>query len=132
MGRRRTSLGGGNRGRLRRSRRRPQGYGDWNLAALVRGADALEDLDHGVAQRIDSRVDIADDLALTSAETPFSAAWHNGCPYRGWPITIQQAVRARYGAAAHVAPRRCGGARIGCPRAKVSMMIIGAPQSGQT
>ena len=92
MGRRRTSLGGGNRGRLRRSRRRPQGYGDWNLAALVRGADALEDLDHGVAQRIDSRVDIADDLALTSAETPVSAAWHNGCPYRRWPTTIQQAV----------------------------------------
>ena len=25
-----------------------------------------------------------------------------------------------------------GGARIGCPRAKVSMMIIGAPQCGQT
>ena len=91
-GRRRTSLGGGNRGRLRRSLRRPQGYGDWNLAGLVRGADALDDPDHAVAQPIDSRVDIADDLALTSAETPVSAAWHKVCPYRRWPITIQQAV----------------------------------------
>ena len=32
----------------------------------------------------------------------------------------------------HAATRKVGGARIGCPRAKVSTMIIAAPQCGQT
>jgi hypothetical protein len=63
-----------------------------NLAGLARGADALDDPDHGVAQPIDSRVDFAADQAVTSAETPGSAAWHKVCPYRRWPITIPQAV----------------------------------------
>src|SRR3979490_529478 len=32
----------------------------------------------------------------------------------------------------HAATRNSGGARMGCPRAKTSTMIIAAPQGGQT
>lgn len=77
---------------LRGSLFRPRSYGDWNLATLVRGADALADPERGVVQPIDNRVEITGDQALTSAEIPASAAWYESCPYRRWPMTIQQAV----------------------------------------
>ena len=59
-------------------------------------------------------------------------AKHKGCPYRHGPITRRQAMGAMTGADCHAAPLGCGGARISWSRIQVSMMIIGAPQWGQT
>ena len=52
----------------------------------------------------------------------------NGLPYRRWPMPVGISSRDD----AHATPRCCGGPRIRCARANVSMTIIAAPQSGQT
>ena len=53
-------------------------------------------------------------------------------PYRLWPMKRWRVVWVSKGAGVHGAPRCRGGARMGCLRARISMMIIAAPQSGQT
>jgi hypothetical protein len=50
---------------------------------------------------------------------------------RQWPTQSGRSVDAT-DAGAHAATRRAGGARIGWPRAKLSTMLIAAPQCGQT
>ena len=130
VGRRRTSPEGGNRGMLRGSRGRPHGYGDLNRPWVGCGSDKVSDRGAAVVRRVDCRWTNRDFLPASYPPIRATVAWHKGCPYRRWPITIGT-VNA-VGILTHAAPRSWGGARIGCPRTKVSMMIIGAPQCGQT
>ena len=52
------------------------------------------------------------------------------------PLSVIADEERTYGgrndAGAHAATRNVGGARMGCPRTKVSMTVIAAPQCGQT
>jgi hypothetical protein len=58
------------------------------------------------------------------------ASTGKGVPYRHPPMTFQRENWASR--AVHEAPCSNGGARISCPRPKVSMTTMAAPQSGQT
>ncbi len=52
--------------------------------------------------------------------------------YRRWKTKSRWLSRAQVSQSGHAASRCGGGARIGWPRKKVSMMRIGEPQHGQT
>lgn len=60
------------------------------------------------------------------AEKARSGRVRQSVRYRQWPTQSGRAVDA------HAATRNAGGARIVSPRAKVSTMLITAPQCGQT
>lgn len=66
------------------------------------------------------------------ARIPLVSASGAGVSFRfGVPLS-RQSVGASTDTGVHAALRRRGGARIGAPRAKVSMTLMAAPQSGHT
>ena len=117
---------------LRCGRDDAQGYGDWNHPSSACGDDQADDAGGAIARMAECTAIKPNLLRPLQAMKHRLLARHKGCPYRQVPITIRHAMWAVTGSDCHAAPRCCGGARIGWPRTQVSMMIIGAPQSGQT
>ena len=129
MGRCWTSLKGGNRGTLHRGVDDAQRYGDLIDHALAGDGDEVSHRCSAIAEMAKG-TPIRPNLSPTlQAMKQRMLAKHKAGPYRHWPMTV--AGVAAVGAGIHAATRG-GGARIVCPRTRVSMMIIAAPQSGQT
>jgi len=129
-GRRRTSLEGGNRGMHRRSGRgagQLWGFDCWQSSRKWQlGQGNVLDVD-GMCSGV---VAIADCLLTRRCRRHARAAQGKAVRYRCQSMKSGGTVRATE--SDHAATRGIGGARIGCPRAKVSMMSIAAPQSRQT
>ena len=108
-----------------------RGYGDLkgrNRAG--RGAKADEPEGERV-QRCDAAANGVDCSVPHWAGNWVIAAVGKSVCYRLWMLKSRRMVVRSAGDCIHTACR-CGGARMCCPRTRVSMMIIGAPQSGQT
>ena len=106
------------------------GYGDLkSRAGAGRGADAAQS-DGGIGQTPDVGSDRANCCVTHWARKGINPGQGKTVRYRRWmPRSRRMIVATRHGVQA--APRS-GGARMGCPREKVSMMRIAAPQCEQT
>ena len=128
-GRRLTSLDGGNRGTTPRGHGRQMRYGDLSGDFSVRGGKVTRHRDATVHCRV-SCIPIAPVfLRPVSAKECISMPSAKRWPDRVGPIKVRQAAG---GGDYHDSAIHLGGARGRCPRRKISMTRIGAPQSGQT
>jgi len=125
-GRRRTSLKGGKRG-MHQGRRGRLDVDCWQSSRTWQLSQwSVLDVD-GMCNGV---VAIPHFLLTHRSRRPACAAQGKAVPYRCQSMKSGRTVRAT--GSDHAATRCIGGARIGCPRAKVSMMSIAAPQSRQT
>ena len=128
-GRRLTSLEGGNRGMLPRSHGRQSRYGDLSFDFLVQGGKVTRHRAVSVHGRVGCIPKAPVCLFTVRVKERKSMPSTKRSPYRIRAIIVRQ---ARCGGDSHDLPMLTGGARGSCPPRKVSMIIIGAPQSGQT
>ena len=128
-GRRLTSLKGGNRGRQPRGYGSQSCYGDLSCDFLVPVSKVPGHHDVHMSCRFGCHPLAPVSLFMSRVKARISMPSVIRCRDRLWPIRARQVAGERE---PHDAVIRLGGARGSCPRSKVSMMIMAAPQSGQT
>jgi hypothetical protein len=131
-GRRLTSLKGGNRGRKPRSHGKQSPYGDLSSDFSVKYRKVTHHQYSNVPCQV-SCITMAPVFSLTvSAKEHILMPSTERSYYRCWPIVADSVQWRIADGDSHDSPTFTGGARGSWPRSKVSMMIMAAPQSGQT
>ena len=129
-GRRRTSLGGGNRGIGVAELATPL----WGFEGpyLCGNGDIAGQAEGGIAQVPGTWVARLDFWVTRRTRNDVIPAQGYTIPYRLWPMRRRLAMSMPKDTGIHGGARCDGGARIGCPRIRISTTIIAAPQCGQT
>ena len=109
-----------------------RGYGDLSARSRATGGDLASRPNRNIARMAGAGAGGPDFSRMHGGRNPVTPARGKAVHYGRWPMKRRRAVWEFTGADDHAAARCEGGARIGCPRTKVSMMSIAAPQCGQT
>jgi len=107
-------------------------YGDYEIGTRAGQGTLARQAGDDIAEWVDIAVGAPNDSVLWRVGMMDFAASGNAVPFQRQELKRQRMGRASRRVDGHGAWCGAGGARINCPRTKVSMMIMVAPQQRQT
>jgi hypothetical protein len=105
-------------------------YGDLTGGSRARGRPPVDTSADDITPMCEGDDARSDSWMTERARYEVATTQGKAVRYRRWPMQSGRSV-TKTAAGDHAATRNAGGARIGCPRVRISMMIIAAPQCGQ-